>query len=139
MRFVFSGPEGATFAGHDIPAVSLDEAELNTVAALQRATGLKMKEIVERANSIEVEGMMYGLFLSLHEAKHMVSWEQVTTLQMKHFETVAEPGDDLEEATAPPEGEAMEGGEDPTAAATGSVPVAAPVEAPPAPSLTIHP
>jgi hypothetical protein len=122
MRFKFTGPEGAVFAGQEYPGIGLDDAELEHVAALQRGTGKTMKEIMKEATAVEVFGLQCGLFLTLHSNNHPVSFDVVKRMRFSDFDVIEEPGDNLDEANPDSDGEPTEDDEDPTTPSTASDP-----------------
>lgn len=122
MRFKFIGPEGAVFAGHEYPATSLDNAELEHVAALQRATGRTMKTIIEESEEVEAFGLQCALFLTLHANCHPVGFDTVKHLKFADFEVIEEPGDSLEGSGAD-DSEAPSNVEGPTTPSTVTGPV----------------
>jgi hypothetical protein len=97
MRIQFTGPDKAPFAGKEFPAVNLDDAELDDIADLQRATGLKMEALITDAEAVESFGLQVLLFFTLRGAGHKVSWDTAKRIKLSQFETIEEPGDNLDE------------------------------------------
>lgn len=125
MRIKFSGPEGAAFAGQEFPAVQMDDAPLEAIASLQRATKLKMQDLITQAEENEAFGIQVGLYLALHDVGHLISWEKAKSFRTSEFEWVEEPGDAVEvEADSTAEGDAEGADADPTTPSMVSVPAA---------------
>lgn len=112
--------------GDDLEGKLLTTASTRAVQALQRATGLKMSELIAKANDTDdLDNELWNVkaceFLTEHSRGRCVSWEKIWDRPIPQTFP-----DEIDERRAAEAGEAGENDEGPTRARTGSPADAAP-------------